>query len=99
AQGIDTTPFPYVGSDDPRYAYREVLGVFSVPTTIQRAVRVHGFGWPYWMKAGLVARGGKGIVGVSVPRAWRNRVAITWGNGDATGVGVVPSLRGAPCDK
>ncbi len=60
--------------------YRVVLGVVSVPPAyLEQVVPTPGQPWPYWRKAGLVIRGGAGPVNVSVPKAWRNRVAINWG--------------------
>jgi len=42
----------------------------------------------------MVVRGGEGAsVVVSVPRTWRNRVAIVWGNGGR----VFHTLRFPPC--
>jgi len=58
----------------------------------QRAIRVHGMSWPYWHKAVLVIRASRSAVVVSVPKAWRRRAAITWGNSQ-----IVSSLRFAPC--
>lgn len=73
--------------------YRVVLGVISVPPARLAQVVASGQSqWPYWRKAGLVVRGGDAAVGVSVPRAWRTRVAITWGRSDT-----VRALRIAPC--
>lgn len=53
--------------------YRRVLGVFSVPRAyIPQVVRVHGEGWPYWEKSGVVIRANRSPVTVSVPAAeWR----------------------------
>jgi hypothetical protein len=48
--------------------------------------------WPYWRKAGLLVRAGSPRVTISVPSAWRTRVAITWGDS-----GIVSALRFAPC--
>jgi hypothetical protein len=65
--------------------YRRVLGVISVPPgyTAQGAERVDDAGrWRYWRKAGMVVQGGTFTVTVTVPKAWRTRVAITWGNND-----------------
>lgn len=77
-------------------SYRTVLDVVSVPRerhhSVQGASPTEGGAWPYFGKAGLVIRGGSPPVTVSVPRQWRNRVAISWGNTD-----VVSSLRVAPC--
>jgi hypothetical protein len=75
--------------------YRVVLGVVSVPP-----LNVYGRGpvetrqkpWPYWEKAGLVIRMGSPPVLVSVPSAWRKRVAITWGSS-----GTVSTLQFGHC--
>jgi hypothetical protein len=74
--------------------YRLVLRIVSVPPARlpQRAVRVSGR-WPYWHKAGLVIHASRTVVSVSIPKAWRRRAAITWGNT----TGIVSSLRFAPC--
>jgi hypothetical protein len=63
--------------------YRPVLGLVSVPPAYmaQRAVPVTGSGrWTYWHKAGVAVHSGSFTVTVAVPRPWRSRVAITWGN-------------------
>jgi hypothetical protein len=74
--------------------YRRVLGVISVPRAyIPQVVSTPGEQWPYWEKEGLVVRAGRSPVTVSVPLAWRARVAITWGNGKPA----VSSLRFSPC--
>jgi hypothetical protein len=85
---IDTTRFPYAG-------YRVVLGVVAVPPAyLQQVVATRTRAWAYWRKAGLVVRAGAPTLAVSVPKAWRRRAAITWGNN----TGVVASLRIAGCD-
>jgi hypothetical protein len=85
---IDTTRFPYPG-------YRAVLRSVSVPPGyLQQVVSTRPRPWGYWRKAGLVVRAGSPTVTVSVPRTWRRRAAITWGNN----TGVVASLRIAGCD-
>jgi hypothetical protein len=74
--------------------YRRVLGGIAVPPAfIPQVVRTPGQPWPYWEKAGLVVRAANEPVSVSVPRAWRRRAAITWGNGAPA----VHSLRIAAC--
>jgi hypothetical protein len=79
-------------SNHPRY--RVVLGIVSVPPArLQAATRVQNRSWPYWQKAGLVIHASRKAVTVTVPKAWRRRVAITWGND----TGIVSSLRLAPC--
>jgi len=73
--------------------YRVVLGTVSVPPGyLQQIVPTHTAPWRYWRKAGLVIRTGGSPVAVSVPRAWRKRVAITWGN-----TGPVGALRIEGC--
>jgi hypothetical protein len=91
---IDSTNWPYVGSRNPRYRYRAVLSVVSVPPAyISQVVHLRDGAWPYWSKAGLVVRAGRGPVTVSVPLVWRKRAAITWGGN----TGIVNSLRILRC--
>ena len=94
-ESIDGTKFPYVGSSRPQYRYRLVLGAVSVPAAYQAQVVSTGeTPWAYWRKAGLIVRAGGQAVSISVAPAWRQRAAITWGNG---GNGVFDSLRIAGC--
>ena len=95
-ESIAGTRFPYLGSNNPQERYRLVLGVVSAPRAFHRQiVRGNGIpGWPYFFKAGLVIRSGAKEVTVSVPRAWRDRAAIAWGNG---GNGAFDTLRFAGC--
>jgi hypothetical protein len=87
-QVIDHPRFPYRSG-----GYRLVLGTFSVPPAyIPQVVHVGGT-WPYWSKAGMVVRAGVPAVTVTVPRAWRSRAAIIWGNAASP----VSSLRFASC--
>jgi hypothetical protein len=37
--------------------------------------------WAYWHKQGLVIGATQKMVTVTVPKSWRKRAAITWGNG------------------
>ena len=63
---------------------RVVLGVVAVPPAyIPQTVRSESTRWPYWSKAGIVVRADSPPVTVIVPRAWRSRAAIGWGNIDA----------------
>lgn len=50
----------------------------------------------YWRKAGIHVRAGTGPVDIVVPAAWRDRVAITFGEGD-NAPGWVSTLRIAKC--
>jgi hypothetical protein len=73
--------------------YRIVLGAVSVPPAYQRQVVATGKQpWTHWRKAGLLVRGNSFPVYVTVPKAWRGRVAIRWGNS-----GTTSSLRIARC--
>jgi hypothetical protein len=62
--------------------YRVVLGVVSAPpAALPGVVHVPEFSpFPYWRKAGMVIRASRKPVTVSVPKAWRRRVRIGWGN-------------------
>jgi hypothetical protein len=72
---------------------RVVLGVVDVPPAyIAQTLESGASRWPFWSKAGMVVRAGSPPVVVSVPPAWRKRVAIGWGNVDAGS-----SLRFARC--
>lgn len=73
--------------------YRVVLGIVSVPPArLRQVVASEDRRWPWWRKAGLVIHASDTPVTVSVPRAWRTRAAITWGDS-----GTVAALRIAPC--
>lgn len=94
-ESIDVTRFPYVGDRRPGRRYRLVLGAFSVPPAfLSQTVPTDERPWTYWSKSGLVIRGDGRPTTVTVPRAWRDRVAIVWGNG---GHGVFQSIRFAGC--
>jgi len=72
---------------------RVVLGVVAAPPAyIPQTVASGDRRWPYWSKSGLVVRADSQPVFVSVPRRWRKRAAIGWGNVDAVG-----ALRIASC--
>lgn len=73
--------------------YRIVLGVVSAPPAhLPQVVRAGTRHWPYVRKAGIRVRGGSLPVYVTVPRAWRDRVAVSWGNS-----GTTSTLRIARC--
>lgn len=74
--------------------YRVLFARVAVPPRyLPQVVSVSG-DWPYWRKAGLLVRAGAKGVSVSVPPAWRDRVAIEWGDS-----GTVPAFRIAPCTR
>jgi hypothetical protein len=61
---------------------RVVLGVVSVPPVyVSQVVRYRNDGWAYWSKYGLSIQAGSPAVRISVPKAWRTRVAFEWGLG------------------
>ncbi len=93
AEIIDQTAFPYVGG--PQYRHRLVLGQFSVPAArLPQPEPTGERAWPFFGKSGMVVRADGRPTSVTVPRAWRDRVAIVWGNG---GNGVLTSIRFAGC--
>jgi hypothetical protein len=70
---------------------RVVLDAVVPPAAyVPQTVKVGG-AWPYWSKAAMIVRAGNTRVVVSVPRAWRGRVAISWGSARASGEVVFPS--------
>jgi hypothetical protein len=66
--------------------------VAVIPHIAQPPVAVTAAPWTHWLKSPLIMRSGKQQIEVSVPKAWRNRAAVTWGNS-----GIVSALRVAPC--
>jgi hypothetical protein len=64
---------------------RVVLGVVSVPPVyVPQVVRYQSDGWAYWSKWGLSIQAGNRPVRISVPKAWRTRVGIGWGDAGPT---------------
>jgi hypothetical protein len=75
---IDETAFPFLES-----GYRLVLGVVSVPPAFMAQIVPTGERpWRWWRKQSLVIRSDVTLVTIVLPRAWRTRVAIAWGNGN-----------------
>jgi hypothetical protein len=72
---------------------RVVLGLVSVPPArIQRGASSGIAAWKYFSKWGMATRSTTAVT-VSVPRGWRNRVAVTWGASTA----IAASIHFAPC--
>ena len=85
---IDRARRPFEGG------YRPVLGVIAAPPTyLPQVVRSAEPHWPYWRKAGMVIRASAVPIDVRVPAKWRDRAAITWGNGRPP----VSAIRFTPC--
>ena len=72
---------------------RLVLGVISVRDELWPTAPVHQGRWRHWQKDPLWIRAGRQTVTITVPAAWRNRAAITWG----LNVGIVSTLRLPGC--
>ena len=53
--------------------------------------------WSHWRKAGLDVRATAPPITITVPKAWRNQVAIAWGYG-GTGIHSTLHLRGCGTD-
>jgi hypothetical protein len=89
AAAADVCPLP-AGNEPTFPGGKIVLGVISLgPAFLQPSVPVHQGWWRYWQKHGLWIWAGHQAVTITVPKAWRNRVAITWG----VNVGIVSTLR------
>jgi hypothetical protein len=72
---------------------RVVFGTVSVPPAyLPQVGPSRNKAWPFCTKRGLGVRGGSSPVVVTVPKAWRSRVAITWGDS-----AIVSALRFASC--
>jgi hypothetical protein len=72
---------------------RVVLGTVSVPPAyLPQVGPSRNKAWPFFTKRGLDVRGGSPPVVVTVPKAWRRRVAITWGDS-----AIVSRLRFVTC--
>jgi hypothetical protein len=79
-----------VGNEPSSPGGKIVLGVISLgPDFMQPTVPVHQGRWRYWQKHGLWIWAGHQAVTITVPKAWRNRAAITWG----VNAGIVSMLR------
>jgi hypothetical protein len=89
AATADGCPLP-VGNEPSFPGGKIMLGVISLgPDFLRPAVPVHQGWWRYWQKRGLWIWAGHQAVTITVPKAWRNRVAITWG----VNAGIVSTLR------
>jgi hypothetical protein len=80
--------------------YRVVLSIVSAPQGfLSGVVHVPQFApFAYWSKAGMVIRSSTKPVTVTVPKAWRNRLRIDWGNPapEATAVTFEPCSSAPP---
>ena len=96
SEAIGATRFPYLGSNQRRLQYRLVLASVSVPPAYlrQQAFPSGRAAWPYFKKSGMVIRATGEAVTITVPLAWRQRVAISWGNAQPR---VFSSIRLAGC--
>lgn len=74
---------------------RLALGVLSVPSaaTTLGSTTVPG-SWRYWSKAVVAVRKGNARVTISVPEAWRSKLAVVWGNRAV----ILPKIRFSICN-
>ena len=78
---IADTQFPHRDG-----GYRTVLGAVSVPPLYLSQIEPNPDPkWPWWRKAGLVVRANGRPVTITVPEAWRGKVAVEWGNAGTGG--------------
>jgi hypothetical protein len=71
---------------------RVVLNAVSVPPVYLTQVVPRRTGpWTHWSKAGLAVLGGSPLFSVSIPKAWRTRARVAWGDGGGS------ALRFASC--
>jgi hypothetical protein len=78
---VAQTRFPYVGNSRAAFQYRTLLDAVSVPPAYAyQVVPTYEQLWAYHRKSGLVVRANGVSVTISVPKSWRSRVAISWGN-------------------
>jgi hypothetical protein len=76
--------------------YRVVLGLVSAPPLSlpqKTAIDPSSAPFRHWSKAGLAIRAQAAVVTVRVPKPWRDRARIIWGNASSPGT----VLRFAPC--
>jgi hypothetical protein len=81
-----------VGPVGPGPGSRIVFARIAVPERYLAQVADEDYPLRHWVKAGILVRPGSRPVELIVPVAWRNRLAIGWGDG-----GVASSLRIAGC--
>jgi hypothetical protein len=75
---------------------RLVLGVLAAPPAhLEHAAPTATQPWAYFTKYGIAIRADSPAVLITVPEAWRHRVAIGWGNN----TGAVSSLRLLSCPR
>ncbi len=94
-ESIATTRFPYRGSVEKRHRYRVVLRAVSAPPAyLEQVVPIKGRRpWTHFSKRGIVVRNDTAVT-ITVPRSWRARVGIVWGD---NGRGVFSSIRISRC--
>ena len=70
------------------------LGMVSLPSRQVGSERLFGvLHWRYWTKVAVGIRHSPTTVTVSVPKNWRSRVAVGWGNRTI----ILPSIRFSSC--
>lgn len=89
------TSVPAAGPGRQQQSYRVMFGVVAVPSVVSGRASPSGRSgpWRFFDKQGLFTRAGSPAVVFSVPKAWRTRVAIGWGDG----AGPASALRVTSC--
>jgi hypothetical protein len=85
-----------IGAVTPDSRNHTVFGRIAMPASFVGQLTKENYPLRYWIKAGIFVRPGSRPVDLIVPVAWRNRLAIGWGEGDESG-GVASTLRVMGC--
>jgi hypothetical protein len=85
-----------IGKPAPAPNYQVALGRIAMPPRFLPHIVGEQQPLRYWRKAGILVRPGKTAVDIIVPPAWRERVAIEWGQGDSAS-GPASALHVMPC--
>jgi hypothetical protein len=85
-----------IGAVTPDSSNRTVFARIAMPAAFLGQAANENYPLRYWAKAGIFVRPGSRPVDLIVPVAWRNRLAIEWGEGGDSG-GVASTLRITGC--
>jgi hypothetical protein len=74
-----------IGAVTPDSSNRTVFARIAMPAAFLGQAANENYPLRYWAKAGIFVRPGSRPVDLIVPVAWRNRLAIEWGEGGDSG--------------